>query len=83
MLRKKGHQVAKESQHTQGTAVDFRIQGVPTEKLLNYVRSLRLGRRRVLPAHPFRPHRYRPHPVLERGPSVSLADGQRLTSEMI
>jgi uncharacterized protein YcbK (DUF882 family) len=43
MLRKKGHQVAKESQHTQGTAVDFRIQGVPTEKLLNYVRSLRLG----------------------------------------
>jgi uncharacterized protein YcbK (DUF882 family) len=43
ILRKKGHQVAKESQHTLGTAVDFRIRGVPTEKLLNYVRSLRLG----------------------------------------
>jgi uncharacterized protein YcbK (DUF882 family) len=43
MLRKKGHQVARESQHTMGTAVDFRIRGVPTEKLLNYVRSLRLG----------------------------------------
>jgi uncharacterized protein YcbK (DUF882 family) len=43
ILRKKGHQVARESQHTLGTAVDFRIRGVPTEKLLNYVRSLRLG----------------------------------------
>jgi hypothetical protein len=43
MLRKKGHQVARESQHTQGNAVDFRIRGVPTEKLLGFVRSLRLG----------------------------------------
>ncbi len=43
ILRKKGRQVARESQHTQGTAVDFRIRGVPTEKLLNYMRSLRLG----------------------------------------
>jgi uncharacterized protein YcbK (DUF882 family) len=43
ILRKKGHQVARESQHTLGTAVDFRIRGVPTEKLLNFVRSLRMG----------------------------------------
>jgi uncharacterized protein YcbK (DUF882 family) len=43
ILRKKGHQVARESQHTQGNAVDFRIRGVPTEKLLGFVRSLHLG----------------------------------------
>jgi uncharacterized protein YcbK (DUF882 family) len=43
ILRKKGHQVARESQHMQGNAVDFRIRGVPTEKLLGFVRSLRLG----------------------------------------
>jgi hypothetical protein len=43
MLRKKGHQVARESQHTQGTAVDFRIRGVATEALREFVRSLRLG----------------------------------------
>ena len=43
ILRKKGHQVARESQHTLGTAVDFRIRGVPTEKLLGFVRSLRVG----------------------------------------
>lgn len=43
MLRKKGHQVARESQHTMGTAVDFRVRGVPTETLLGFVRSLHLG----------------------------------------
>ena len=43
MLRKKGHQVARESQHTQGTAVDFRIHGVATEALREFVRSLHLG----------------------------------------
>jgi len=43
MLRKKGHQVARQSQHTEGHAVDFRIPGVPTQTLLGYVRSLRLG----------------------------------------
>jgi hypothetical protein len=43
MLRKKGHQVARESQHMQGTAVDFRIRGVETETLREFVRSLRLG----------------------------------------
>jgi hypothetical protein len=43
MLRKKGHQVARESQHMQGTAVDFRVRGVTTEALREFVRSLRLG----------------------------------------
>jgi Bacterial protein of unknown function (DUF882) len=43
MLRKKGHQVARESQHMQGTAVDFRIRGVETETLREFVRSMRLG----------------------------------------
>ncbi len=43
MLRKKGHQVARESQHTQGTAVDFRIRGVTTETLREFVRGLHMG----------------------------------------
>jgi uncharacterized protein YcbK (DUF882 family) len=43
MLRKKGHQVARHSQHMEGTAVDFRIRGVATKQILYYVRSLRLG----------------------------------------
>lgn len=43
MLRKKGHQVARQSQHIEGHAVDFRIRGVPTRTLLYFVRSLRLG----------------------------------------
>ena len=43
MLRKKGHQVARSSQHVEGNAVDFRIRGVPTKSLLHFVRSLRLG----------------------------------------
>jgi hypothetical protein len=43
MLRKKGHQVARESQHMQGTAVDFRIRGVATEVLREFVRGLHLG----------------------------------------
>lgn len=43
MLRKKGHQVARSSQHVEGQAVDFRIRGVPTKSLLQFVRSLRRG----------------------------------------
>ena len=43
MLRKKGHQVARESQHMQGTAVDFRVRGVTTEALGEFVRGLHLG----------------------------------------
>jgi hypothetical protein len=43
MLRKKGHQVARHSQHMDGNAVDFRIRGVATRQVLHYVRSLRVG----------------------------------------
>ena len=43
MLRKKGREVARSSQHTEGHAVDFRIRGVPTKTLLRYVRSLKVG----------------------------------------
>jgi uncharacterized protein YcbK (DUF882 family) len=43
ILRKKGHEVARDSQHTRGTAVDFRVKGVTTRQLLAYVKSLRLG----------------------------------------
>jgi uncharacterized protein DUF882 len=43
MLRKKGRQVARDSQHTHGNAVDFRIRGVTTRQVLHYVRSLRVG----------------------------------------
>jgi len=43
MLRKKGHEVARDSQHPRGTAVDFRVAGVPTKILLRFVRSLHLG----------------------------------------
>jgi len=43
MLRKKGHQVARMSQHVEGHAVDFRIRGVPTQTLQTFVKSLRLG----------------------------------------
>jgi hypothetical protein len=43
MLRKKGRQVARSSQHVEGQAVDFRIRGVPTKSLLQFVRSLRRG----------------------------------------
>ncbi len=43
MLRKKGHEVARQSQHSEGRAVDFRIRGVPAKTLLKFVRGLRLG----------------------------------------
>ena len=43
MLRKKGHEVARDSAHPRGQAVDFRIPEVPTKVLLRYVRSLKLG----------------------------------------
>jgi uncharacterized protein YcbK (DUF882 family) len=43
MLRKKGHEVARDSQHTLGQAVDFRIPNVPTRVLLAYIKSLHLG----------------------------------------
>ncbi len=43
MLRKKGHEVARDSEHPRGHAVDFRIPTVPTRALLKFVRSLHLG----------------------------------------
>jgi len=43
MLRKKGHEVARDSQHTYGHAVDFRLPGVTTERLRDWARRLRLG----------------------------------------
>lgn len=42
-LRKKGRQVARESQHTEGHAIDFRLPGVSTDRLHQWARSLRLG----------------------------------------
>jgi Bacterial protein of unknown function (DUF882) len=42
-LRKKGHEVARDSEHPRGEAIDFRIPQVPTRTLLRFVRSLRLG----------------------------------------
>jgi uncharacterized protein YcbK (DUF882 family) len=43
MLRKKGHEVARDSEHPRGHAVDFRIPTIPTKQLLRYVKSLHLG----------------------------------------
>jgi len=43
MLRKKGHQVSRHSQHMEGNAVDFRIRGVATKQVLHYVKSMHLG----------------------------------------
>lgn len=43
MLRKKGREVARDSQHPLGHAVDFRLPGQSTRALYKYVRSLRAG----------------------------------------
>jgi uncharacterized protein YcbK (DUF882 family) len=43
MLRKKGREVARDSQHTHGNAVDFRIPGVNVKALEAWARTLRLG----------------------------------------
>lgn len=43
MLRKKGRRVARNSEHTQGNAVDFRLPGVTTERLRTWARRMRLG----------------------------------------
>ena len=53
MLRKKGHEVARHSQHVEGVAVDFRLPRVPTSRLLAFVRSLRLGGVGYYPASRF------------------------------
>ena len=43
MLRKKGHEVARDSEHPKGNAVDFRLPAIPVRQLLAFVRSLKLG----------------------------------------
>jgi len=43
ILRKKGHEVARDSAHPRGQAVDFRIPSVPVRALLAFVRRQRLG----------------------------------------
>ena len=43
MLRKKGRQVARNSQHTHGTAIDFTIPGVPVDKLHAWAKAQKLG----------------------------------------
>lgn len=43
MLRKKGREVARTSQHTLGSAVDFRVLGVPVARLHAWARRQRLG----------------------------------------
>jgi uncharacterized protein YcbK (DUF882 family) len=43
MLRKKGHEVARDSAHPKGEAVDFRLPTIPTKALLSFVRKQKLG----------------------------------------
>ena len=43
MLRKKGHEVARESQHPLGQAVDFRIPAISIRQLRAYMKALKIG----------------------------------------
>jgi hypothetical protein len=43
MLRKKGREVARESNHRLGRAVDFRLLGVDTSALVRFLRGRRWG----------------------------------------
>ncbi len=43
MLRKKGRQVARDSQHTHGNAIDFRLPTVSTKKLHDWAKAQKLG----------------------------------------
>jgi uncharacterized protein YcbK (DUF882 family) len=43
LLRKKGRYIARNSQHTVGHAVDFRLPGVTTERLRDWARRLGMG----------------------------------------
>ena len=43
ILRKKGHQVARDSQHTHGNAVDFYIPRVTTQQLHAWAKAQQLG----------------------------------------
>ena len=43
LLRKKGHQVARDSHHTQGDAVDFNLPRVTTEALHAWAKDQKIG----------------------------------------
>lgn len=43
ILRKKGHEVARDSEHTHGKAVDFRLPGVEARTLARWALTRRLG----------------------------------------
>ena len=43
ILRKKGHQVARDSQHTHGNAIDFFIPNVTTQQLHAWAKAQKLG----------------------------------------
>ena len=43
MLRKKGHQVARDSEHTHGQAIDFRLPGITTEQLHTWAVAQKIG----------------------------------------
>ena len=43
ILRKKGRQVARDSQHSHGTAIDFTIPNVPAQALEAWARAQKLG----------------------------------------
>lgn len=43
MLRKKGREVARDSQHTHGNAIDFRIPQVSVHKLHDWAKAQKLG----------------------------------------
>jgi uncharacterized protein YcbK (DUF882 family) len=43
MLRKKGHEVARDSEHPRGQAVDFRLPGIATKLLLRFIKAQHLG----------------------------------------
>ncbi len=43
LLRKKGHQVARDSNHTHGTAIDFNIPKVTTEALHAWAKDQKIG----------------------------------------
>jgi uncharacterized protein YcbK (DUF882 family) len=43
ILRKKGHQVARDSQHSHGNAIDFFVPSVPTQALHSWAKALSAG----------------------------------------
>jgi uncharacterized protein YcbK (DUF882 family) len=43
ILRKKGHQVARDSQHSHGNAIDFSLPGVPIGALHAWAKAQKLG----------------------------------------